>query len=200
MQNYQTNPNSERAPPLRSEPRARASGQHSCVTCEIREICGPNQSDPQIGGCHGQLACPCPTLADKPRVAPATATHQTPAPSATRSPGYPFVPAGDVGNLFPVAVIQSARRLAIVSMTLFDFFRSTLVVLVMSYCTIKLSLFVWNWQAGTMRADRRERLLRRYLETGVLRVRLRRFWLDFLQIASLAAVLWWVLYLHSRGS
>jgi hypothetical protein len=82
-------------------------------------------------------------------------------------------------------------------MTLFDLFRCVLVVLILSYCTVRLSMFVWAWQAGKTRACRHERVIRRYLEASMIGLRLRRFWFDLMQIAVLALILWWVVSLHA---
>jgi len=80
---------------------------------------------------------------------------------------------------------------------LFEFYRFLLALLVGVYCVVKLISFLWRWH----RFDSRYRwapLVRRYVVVQLLRIRVRRFVLDFLQIAALALILillvsrhWW---------
>jgi hypothetical protein len=83
-------------------------------------------------------------------------------------------------------------------MEIFDVYRRLLGIVLGVYTLVHLVNFVLKWQADTRRAGRSEAVFRRYLVTSLLRVRLRRFWLDFAQIGLLVAVLVCVLWLHAR--
>jgi hypothetical protein len=81
---------------------------------------------------------------------------------------------------------------------LFDLYRKLLLIVFSTYGTVKLVNFVWRWQLATRRASRHEALLRRYLFLTLLRVRLRRFWLDALQILLLCVVLFGLVWVQTR--
>ncbi len=78
------------------------------------------------------------------------------------------------------------------ALTLFHLFRHVLVVVVLTYTVVKLVRFIWTFSVSGEDWPRSLRMARRYLVANVLAVRLRLFWLDFLQIAVLSLVLWWV--------
>jgi hypothetical protein len=81
---------------------------------------------------------------------------------------------------------------------IFDLYRRLLGIVLAVYGLVNLVNFVLKWHADTLRAGRSEAVFRRYLVTSLLRVRLRRFWFDFVQIGLLVAILACVLWLHAR--
>jgi hypothetical protein len=81
---------------------------------------------------------------------------------------------------------------------IFDLYRRLLGIVLGVYTLVNFVNFVLKWQADMRRAGRSEAVFRRYLVTALLRVRLRKFWLDFVQIGLLVAVLVCVLWLHPR--
>lgn len=81
---------------------------------------------------------------------------------------------------------------------IFDLYRRLLGILLAVYGLVNLLNFVLKWREAMSRAGRSEAVLRRYLVTTVLRVRLRKFGFDFVQIGLLAAILVGVLWLHPR--
>ena len=80
----------------------------------------------------------------------------------------------------------------------FDLYRRTLAIVFGTYAVIRLINAVWRWQLATQRAGRSEAMLRRYVLVSLLRVRLRRFWFDVVQIGVLTAMLTYLLWLHVR--
>ena len=79
---------------------------------------------------------------------------------------------------------------------LFDFYRRLLLILVGTYGVVRLIQFIWHWRAGGLTAGRSEALARHWVEVAVVRLRIRRFTFDVLQIAVLAAILGYVLGLQ----
>ena len=79
---------------------------------------------------------------------------------------------------------------------LFAMYRRLLLILVGTYVVMRLIQAIWRWRADTLAAGRPEALLRRWAELSVLRVRMRRFTFDVLQIAVLAGTLFYVLWLQ----
>lgn len=80
--------------------------------------------------------------------------------------------------------------------SIFHFYRRILAIVVCTHVVLHLATYVWQWRAARQSADRGEAMLRRYLETVILRSRLRRFWLDLMEIAVLAGVFAYVVGLH----
>jgi hypothetical protein len=83
--------------------------------------------------------------------------------------------------------------------TVFHLYRYMLVIVVSCYVTVRLVTFIWRWQLNVQSAERPEALVRRYAVTLFLRVRLRRFWFDFLQIGTMLAALIYIVMLHRNG-
>ena len=81
---------------------------------------------------------------------------------------------------------------------LFDVYRQTLAIVFGSYAIVKAGHLLWNWQIGSRRAGRHEAVLRRYLVTSLLRIRLRRFWFELLQIAVLAVIFAYLVGMQAR--
>ena len=79
---------------------------------------------------------------------------------------------------------------------LFDFYRRLLVLLVGSYGAVRLVVFIWRWRAGGLAAGRYGVMLRRWVESSALRIRLRRFSFDALQIVLLGGILAYLLCLQ----
>ncbi len=79
---------------------------------------------------------------------------------------------------------------------LFDFYRQVLLIVAGTYTVLQTTNFVLRWRMATTAAGRTEALARRYLVVQLLRVRLRRFAFDFLQLAVLIGVLAYLLWLH----
>ena len=80
--------------------------------------------------------------------------------------------------------------------SLFDLYRWLLTLTVCTYGAIRCVTAAWRWYVAGVGAERREALLRTYIVTMLMRVRARRFWLEFVQIGVLSGVLAYVLYLH----
>ncbi len=79
---------------------------------------------------------------------------------------------------------------------LFDLYRQVLVIVVGTYAVVKTVNFALRWQAKTSAARRAEAVARRYLVVQFLRLRIRRFTLDLLQVAALLVILSYLLWLH----
>ncbi|MCK4659859.1 MAG: hypothetical protein KAV82_10100 [Phycisphaerae bacterium] len=79
---------------------------------------------------------------------------------------------------------------------LFSVHRRALMIVVGTYSVIRLIQSIWRWRIGGLAAGRHETLLRRWVELSLLRVRIRRFVFDVLQIVLLAAILIYLLWLH----
>lgn len=80
---------------------------------------------------------------------------------------------------------------------LFAVYRRLLLILVGTYTVIRLVLTIWRWRGATATADLPEALLRRWVESSLLRVRARRFKFDGLQLALLTGILAFVFWLHA---
>lgn len=78
----------------------------------------------------------------------------------------------------------------------FHFFRYLLAVFVTSYAVIAMGQFVRQWRRDTAAAAREEALLRTYLVVHLLRVRIRPFLRDLLEIAALLVVLLILIWRH----
>ncbi|MCP4589768.1 MAG: hypothetical protein GY842_03405 [bacterium] len=72
---------------------------------------------------------------------------------------------------------------------LFGLYRRVLLIVVGTYSFIRLIHGIWRWRMGTQRSQRKQVLLRRWVELSVLRVRMRRFTFDILQIVLLMVLL-----------
>ncbi|UCG17484.1 MAG: hypothetical protein JSV19_05525 [Phycisphaerales bacterium] len=83
---------------------------------------------------------------------------------------------------------------------LFDVYRKTLAIVFGSYAIVKTGHLLWNWQVSSRRAGRHEVVFRRYLVTSLLRIRLRRFWFELLQIAVLATIFAYLVGVQARPS
>jgi len=81
---------------------------------------------------------------------------------------------------------------------IFDIYRQLLTLVVSSYVVVRTVNSIWRWQSATQSAPKWEAAARRYVVTQLLRVRLRRFALDLLQIGAAAGVLACLIWLHSR--
>lgn len=81
-------------------------------------------------------------------------------------------------------------------LSLFDLYRRLLAIVIGTYAMVRTISFVWRWQAFGRSGSRTEAILRRYVFTVLLGVRVRRFWFEFLQIGGLIAVLAYLLHLH----
>jgi hypothetical protein len=81
---------------------------------------------------------------------------------------------------------------------LFALYRWLLAIVVSVYTVIRLAQTVNNWVGYLWSAHPRSGTMRRYLTVQLLRIRLRRFTLDLLEIAALTAVLTVLLWLHHR--
>jgi hypothetical protein len=79
---------------------------------------------------------------------------------------------------------------------LFGLYRQLLVIVVGTYTVVRMVNFVWHWQLATRSAGRAEAIARRYLVVQVLRLRIRRFVLDLLEVGVLLVVLGYLLWLH----
>ena len=80
--------------------------------------------------------------------------------------------------------------------SLFDLYRQALAVVVSTYVFVRLASFIVHWHAAMRSAPSGEVMLRRWALTVLLRIRLRRFLLEFAQIGVLLAVLLYLIYLH----
>ncbi|NLX03596.1 MAG: hypothetical protein GXY33_00475 [Phycisphaerae bacterium] len=78
----------------------------------------------------------------------------------------------------------------------FFFFRRILVIFATLYSGLILARAGWRWFKYLYFPDRSRQLLRRYLFIQLMRVRLRRFGGDLLQIAGLLAIMGLVIWLH----
>lgn len=72
---------------------------------------------------------------------------------------------------------------------LFDFYRKTLLLFGMNYAALRTVHAIWCWQTWGTGASKWEAMGRRYLEVQLLRIRVRRFARDLLEIAGLCGVL-----------
>ncbi len=81
--------------------------------------------------------------------------------------------------------------------SLFHLYRWILVVLGVTYATALTIAYFWNLHLQLRQAGSRGQLVRRYLLLHILRLRLRRFWLDVVEIVVLVAILWELVALHS---
>jgi hypothetical protein len=81
---------------------------------------------------------------------------------------------------------------------LFYLFRYLLCLVCTVYTAIRTAQALWRWQKWLWADERSRHLIRRYLFVHFLRIRLRRFGLDVLQIIVLAAILWQVIRLHGH--
>lgn len=70
----------------------------------------------------------------------------------------------------------------------FPFFRFLLAVFVAAYTLIATGQFVREWHRDSMASAREEALVRRYLVVHVLRIRIKPFARDLLEIAALLAI------------
>lgn len=86
------------------------------------------------------------------------------------------------------------------AISIFDLYTHALLIVVGCYVAVRFASFVWRWQIGGREADRSEAMLRHYVVTLLFRIRLRRFWFDFLQIGVLLAGLAYIIMLHRNGS
>lgn len=82
------------------------------------------------------------------------------------------------------------------NLSIFDVYRRLLVIVVGTYVLVRTASYIWRWQAYGASGNRTEMFLRRYVVTLLLRTRVHRFWLEFLQIAALIAVLGYLLHMH----
>lgn len=80
----------------------------------------------------------------------------------------------------------------------FYLFRYLLCVVCTIYTAARTGQTLLRWQRWLWADGRSQALVRRYLMAQLVRVRLRRFGLDVLQIVVLLAVLWQVILLHER--
>lgn len=80
--------------------------------------------------------------------------------------------------------------------SLFHLYRYLLTVVACTYVVVRAGGFIWRWQIATDDAERPEALVRRYLVALLLRSRVRRFWIELVQIAILVVVLVLVIRLH----
>jgi len=81
-------------------------------------------------------------------------------------------------------------------MDLFYMFRRFLVIVCTVYTVIRLGQSVVGWAKLLSGSDKQKRVLRHYLQTHLWRIRMRKFWPQWLQIAALLAVLTTLLWLH----
>ena len=72
---------------------------------------------------------------------------------------------------------------------LFDFFRFMLALVVSIYCLIRFIMWATLALRAVAGTDRTTGLLRNYLAVQLLRIRIRRFFLDLTQIAALSVLL-----------
>jgi len=81
---------------------------------------------------------------------------------------------------------------------LFYLFRYFLCVVCTIYAAARTGQTLLRWQQWLWADGRSQALVRRYLMAQLVRVRLRRFGFDVLQIIVLLAVFWQVILLHER--
>jgi len=78
----------------------------------------------------------------------------------------------------------------------FIVFRRLLCLVVTAYTALRTAQTLLRWRRWLWSADRSRAYLRRYVAIQLLRVRLRRFGWDILQIVVLTAILYEVIRLH----
>lgn len=83
---------------------------------------------------------------------------------------------------------------AVPEIDIFDFYRRVLMILGGSYGLVRLVNFIWRWRERGLAASRHEAMLRHWVELTALRLRIRRFTLDVLQVGLLAAILGYVIW------
>ena len=104
------------------------------------------------------------------------------------------------GRILSICTIKCVTwRLGVPDVDLFAFYRRVLVILGGTYGLIKLVQFVWRWREDSLSAQRSEALLRRWVEVAVLRIRMRRFTWQALQITGLGGILAYVVWLQLGG-
>lgn len=81
---------------------------------------------------------------------------------------------------------------------LFDFWRWFLAIACTIYTFIVTARWAWEWLKYLAADDRQTLLIRHYLVVQLLRVRLRRFWGELLQIGALCAALALLVMVHFR--
>jgi len=81
---------------------------------------------------------------------------------------------------------------------LFYLFRYLLCLLCTIYAAVRIGQTLIRWRRWLWADGRSQALVRRYLMAHLVRVRLRRFGLDVLQIVLLVVILWQVILLHER--
>jgi len=84
----------------------------------------------------------------------------------------------------------------LLSVSIFGFYRKMLAIVTACYVVVRTVSLISRWQVGGRSADDRETILRRYITALLLRSRMRRFFMEFVQIGVLVGVLGYVLYLH----
>ena len=80
----------------------------------------------------------------------------------------------------------------------FYLFRYLLCVVCAIYAVARTGQTLLRWQRWLWADGRSQAFVRRYLMAQLVRVRLRRFGFDVLQIVFLLVVLWQVILLHER--
>ena len=81
---------------------------------------------------------------------------------------------------------------------LFYLFRYLLCVFCTIYAIVRTGQTLLRWQRWLWADGQSQALVRRYLMAQLVRVRLRRFGFDVLQIVVLLAIFWQVILLHER--
>jgi len=81
-------------------------------------------------------------------------------------------------------------------MHLFDLYRRLLVIVLSVYTAIRLTQAIWRLSARLRGPSRHRRVLRGYVAVLALRVRLRRFGAELIQILGLLVLLGLLLYAH----
>lgn len=81
---------------------------------------------------------------------------------------------------------------------LFAFYRWLLAIVCGIYTILRLGQTLQTWTGRLWSAHPRSRTLRRYAAVQLLRINVRRFTLDLVQIAALASGLGVLLWLHHR--
>ncbi|MHC4064937.1 MAG: hypothetical protein ACYSUQ_04805 [Planctomycetota bacterium] len=79
---------------------------------------------------------------------------------------------------------------------IFDLYRQLLAIILATYMVVRLANFIWRWQLASGSARRWESMARRYLVVQFLRIRVRRFVVDLLQLSVLAVVFAYLVWLH----
>lgn len=85
---------------------------------------------------------------------------------------------------------------AVSSFDLFGFYRFVLATLVCVYSVAHVATLIWRWQGLVSGSSGREAAVHRYVELLLLRLQLRRFLPDLIEIAALFGVLVVLLRLH----